>query len=381
MKIALVNKTFSLSHGGGERFSVNLAKAMCRQGHEVHVFAQQVENLPEEITFHRVPCARKPSFLRVLSFAKRVRDMLAGETFDIVYGLTQIFPQDLHRMGGGIHRHWMQVRFPFAPWRWLNYLVNPTHLANLYLEFRIYQSGNFRRIVTNSELCKRHAQDYYGIPPERIAVIYNGVDHAAFNPEKAAACREKIRKEVGLKRDDVAILFVASNWKRKGLEVLLEAVAALGNKGRFFHVVVVGRGNPQPFRSLSVRLELESRVHFCGPCQDVGKYYGAGDLLVLPTLYDPFANVCLEGMACGLPVVTSAANGAAEIIRPGENGFVQQDPNSARELSLLLVPFLAGDQRRKMGWVARQTAMEFTTERNMAETVEVCRQVLEEKRA
>ena len=380
MKIALVNKTFSLSHGGGERFSVNLTMALRRQGHEVHVFAQQVENLPEQVILHGIPMGRKPSFRRVLSFANRARDMLAGEVFDIVYGLTQIFPQDLHRMGGGIHRHWMRVRYPFAPWRWLNYLINPTHLVNLYLESRIYKTGNFRCIVTNSELCKRHAQEYYGVPPERVFVIYNGVDHAVFDPEKVLLHRERMREEIGLSRTDVAVLFVASNWKRKGLDVLLRAVSVLGEKGRSFHVVVVGRGNPATINRLIRRLNLEGRVHFCGPTHSVDKYYGAGDLLALPTLYDPFANVCLEAMACGLPVVTSAANGAAEIIRQGENGLIQQEATNARELGLLLVHFLGEEQRRKMGQAARDTALKFTTERNLAETVELFRQVLEEKR-
>ena len=155
--------------------------------------------------------------------------------------------------------------------------------------------------MTNSQLCKRHAQKYYGVPPERIAVIYNGVDHATFDPEKVFIHREKMREVLGLSESDVAILFVAGNWKRKGLDVLLRAVAGLGEKGCSFHVVVVGRGKPAVYRWLVNRLNLEGRVHFNGPTTRVESYYGAGDLLVLPTLYDPFANVCLEAMACGLP--------------------------------------------------------------------------------
>ncbi len=380
MKIALINKTFSLSHGGGERFSLNLATALWREGHDVHIFAQQVDSLPEQVTLHLIPVVR-PSFRRILSFAKQVRAMMAGETFDIVYGLTQVFPQDLHRMGGGIHRHWMQVRFPFAPWRWLNYLVSPVHLANLYLESRIYHTGNFRHIVTNSQLCKRHAQEYYGIPPERISVIYNGVDCATFDPEKVVFHRDLMREKLGLRRKDVAILFIASNWKRKGLDVLLRAVAFLGEKGRPFHVVVVGRGKPESFRKQIQRLGLGLRVHFTGHTKEVAKYYGVGDLLVLPTLYDPFANVCLEAMACGLPVVTTAANGVAEIIRPGENGFVQQDPSNEQELGVFLEHLLPEKHRSKIGQAAQDTAIEFTTERNMAETLELCLHVLEEKSA
>lgn len=359
---------------------MNLAAALVREGHEVHAFVHQAEDLPDQVTLHQVSMVKKPAFRRVLSFASQVRRILASESFDIIYGLTQIYPQDLHRMGGGIHRHWMRVRYPFTPWRWLNYLFNPAHLANIFLESRIYRPANYHRIVTNSQLCKRHAQEYYAVPPEHIAVIYNGVDHQTFNSQSVALHRSEARQELGLSEEDPVILFVASNWKRKGLSVLLRALAILGSKGRAFHVVVVGRGKPDPFKKLVRQLGLDGRVHFTGPTNRVERYYGAGDLLVLPTLYDPFANVCLEAMACGLPVITTAANGASEVIRPGENGFVQQKPTDAQELALLLEPLLSAEHRNKMGQAARVTALEFTTERNLAETLELCRRVLEEKR-
>lgn len=379
MKIALVNKTFSRSHGGAERFSVNLATALHAEGHDVHVYAHRAEDLPEGIAVHHVPMARKPAFWRIVSFSRNVRSMLAREDFDIVYGLTQIYPQDLHRMGGGIHRHWMRTRYPFAPQRWLNYLVNPAHLANIWLEGRIYRPGNYRRIVTNSRLCQGHARQYYGVPAERLAVIYNGVGHDTFNPEGVAAHRAPVRQELGIGDDDVALLFVASNWKRKGLDVILRAVAALGRKGSALRVVVVGRGKPAPFRKLADSLGLADRVHFAGASDRVERFYGAGDLLVLPTLYDPFSNVCLEGMACGLPVITSAANGAAEIIRDGENGYVQQDPRSALELAHFLELCLDTERRQRMAHAARETSRDFTPERNMRETLNLCRQVLAEK--
>lgn len=381
MKIALVNKTFSLSHGGAERFSVNLARVLHREGHEVQVFAHRAEDLPEGVPVHTVPMARKPAFWRIVSFAGNVRRMLAAQDFDIVYGLTQIYPQDLHRMGGGIHRHWMRIRYPFAPLRWLNYLVNPAHLANIWLEGHIYRIGNYRRIVTNSRLCQGHARQYYGVPAERTAVIYNGVDHETFNPDGVQRYRAEVRRELGLGDDDLVLLFVASNWKRKGLDVILRALSALGRKGSALHVLVVGRGKPAPFKALAAQIGVSERIHFVGPSSQVERYYGAGDLLVLPTLYDPFSNVCLEGMACGLPVITTSANGAAEIVRDGENGYVQQDPRSALELAHCLEQCLDAQRRDAMARAARETSLAYTPERNMRETLDLCREVVTEQQS
>jgi UDP-glucose:(heptosyl)LPS alpha-1,3-glucosyltransferase len=84
-------------------------------------------------------------------------------------------------------------------------------------------------------------------------------------------------------------------------------------------------------------------------------------------------------MACGMPVITTSANGAAEIIRPGETGFVQKDPKSYIELALLLEKCLDREQRENMGRRAREVSLEFTPHKNLMKTIEICRQVQAEK--
>lgn len=381
MKIALVNHSFSLSHGGLERFSVNLATALHAEGHEVHAFAQRFADLPAGVTEHRLEVPRKPSFWRIFGFHRSAARAVQAHAFDVVYGLARFAPLDVYRMGDGVQKHWMRIRYPFAPWRWLNYLINPAHLCNLYLERRILSGRDCRRIVTNSRLCGDHAQRYYGVPAERIDVVYNGVNHQIFNPESMAKLRDEVRRELGLKDDDLALLHISNNWPRKGLGVLLQAVAQLGAQGRHLHVLVVGRGRPAPFRKLAARLGLAERLHLVGETAQVQRYYAAGDLMVLPTLYDPFSNVCLEAMACGMAVVTTAENGASELIRPGENGYIQKNPRDVRELADCLGQCLTRDALASMGAAARTTALPFTREKNMRQTLAVFSRVLREKQS
>jgi UDP-glucose:(heptosyl)LPS alpha-1,3-glucosyltransferase len=381
MRVALVSKQFSMTHGGAERFSVNLARKLCNAGHEVHAVAEAVEDLPSEVQVHFVRTRRKPAFWRVVSFAKKARQLVSGLSVDVVYGLTQFFPQDLYRMGGGVHRHWMRVRYPSTVLRLLNYMVNPAHLAHIWLENRIYRTDNYRLIVTNSKLCREHAQIYYNVPAERIRVVYNGVDHCTFNPEAASLGREPLRHELGIDEHDLVVLFVASNWKRKGLGTLLSAIAELGDEANHLHVLVVGRGRPEAYRALAQKLGLTERLHFVGATKNVLKYYGAADLFVLPTLYDPFANVCLEAMACGLPVITTADNGASEIISSGDNGFIQKDPRDARELGEYLRASLLPHKRVMMGKSARKTAETFTLEKNLEETLDLFHLIVQESQA
>jgi UDP-glucose:(heptosyl)LPS alpha-1,3-glucosyltransferase len=376
MKIALVNKVFSCSHGGLERFSVNLAGALLGAGHEVHAFGQSFADLPEGVTIHPLRVKSKPSWLRALNFHRRASIALSAGRFDIILGLTRFFPMDVYRMGDGVQRHWMRIRYPFPLWRWFNYLVNPAHAANILMERRILQGGGARRIITNSRLCRDQVCRYYGVAEERVEVVYNGVDHALFNPETAAVWRSAVRAEMGLAPDEIALLHVSNNWPRKGVGMTLRAMAALGEAGKKMHLLVVGRGRAEPFRRLALKLGLEGRVHFVGSSREVERYYAAGDLLVLPTLYDPFSNVCLEAMACGLPVVTTSSNGASEIIEEGKNGFVQKDADNVQELARLLEKCLASEALRKMGAAAREVSLGYSPERNMQETLAVFEKVV-----
>ena len=246
MRIALVNHTFSLSHGGLERFSVNLAMALYGEGHEVHVIGQRLEDLPGGVVRRPVSSARRPAWWRPLSFQRGVRRALEGERFDMVYGLTRCHPLDVYRMGDGVQRHWLRLRYPFAPWRWLACLLNPIHLVNLLLERRLLGPRGCRRLVTNSRLCKEHAMRYYGVAPERVEVVYNGVDPAVFSPQAVAPLRPECRRELQLKETDIAVLYVSNNWTRKGLAVLIHALSRLGERGKDLHLVVVGRGRPPP---------------------------------------------------------------------------------------------------------------------------------------
>lgn len=381
MKVALVNNRFSSSHGGLERFACNLARALMSNGHEVHLFAQSIENVPAGAWQHQIRVPRKPAFLRIWSFASKVRSAIQKEDFDIVYGLTRTVPLDIYRMGDGVQRHWLALRYPQTWWRWLNCFVNLTHALNLYLEKQVFHPSNCQMWVSNSRLCQDHAVRYLNVERERVRVIYNGVDHAQFNPRTARTNRDLIRQNYGIDKEDIAIVFVAHNWHRKGLAVLLRAMARLGQAGGHLHLFVVGRGKPAQFDTLIRGLALSQRVHFVGATHDVVDYYGAGDLFVLPTQYDPFSNVCLEAMACGLPVITTMENGAAEVVAQGTSGFLQENPDSHEELAKWLEQCLDREKLKEMGERAEETSRAFTLERNLEETLALFRQIAAEKGA
>lgn len=371
IKVALINKVFSLGYGGGERYGVNLARALSQRGIEVHLFGTIFEDIPSEAVIHRVYSPKWPAFRRITKFVTYTRALVKSQDFDIVYTLTQYYPSHVFRLGGGVYKHWMNLRFPGIVPRLLHYILNPVHLAHLYLESRMYLPENYKAIIANSNLCKSHAISYYQVPGDRIEVVYNGVDHSIFNLEVRKLYRKSQRNVLGLSDNDAAILFVSNNWKRKGMDMILQALHLLGKDAGHFKLIGVGKGKKQRFMKQAKALGIDSQVRFLKPTREIERFYAAADILVLPTQYDPFSNTCIEAMACGLPVITTACNGASEVITHKKTGFILEKKDNVKTLTSYLTCLIDKESRETMGLKAADSVRDFTIEYNMEETLKV----------
>jgi UDP-glucose:(heptosyl)LPS alpha-1,3-glucosyltransferase len=176
-------------------------------------------------------------------------------------------------------------------------------------------------------------------------------------PRKRAAARAQLR--IGV--DEIAVLFLGSGWERKGLRY---AVAAIENvRDQQMRLLVVGHGKTRKYRS--------SRVTFLGEIEDVRLPLAAGDIFILPTVYDPFSNASLEAMAAGLPVITTRANGCNEIIEPKVHGSVVDRPDDVKALTDAL-HFWSDESRRLTARPALlERATQFDLSRNVAHTLDV----------
>jgi UDP-glucose:(heptosyl)LPS alpha-1,3-glucosyltransferase len=206
-------------------------------------------------------------------------------------------------------------------------------------------------------------------------VIHNAVDNVSFNPQTRVARREAARRELGLPDQTMVLILIGNDWKSKGLQCLLEAIAQLRHLP--LTLLVVGQDDRAPYARLIREREIVQHVRFLDPSSDIVKFYAASDVYVGPSLHDSFALPPLEAMACGLPVITSSRNGGAEIIRHGTDGFVLADPQDIGELARL-IECLYHDQelRDRLGENAASTARVHTWERNAAELGTLFEQIL-----
>jgi UDP-glucose:(heptosyl)LPS alpha-1,3-glucosyltransferase len=178
-------------------------------------------------------------------------------------------------------------------------------------------------------------------------------------------------------------LFPASGWKRKGLDLLLRAVAKMRDPG--FRLWIAGRDDPTPWRKMIAELGIADLVRFLGSRDDLEIVYGAVDAMVLPTRYDAFANVTLEAAATGLPILTTRANGASEWLgdavvcldlgdAPNTKGDPERLANAMQNLS-------DHKRARDLGEQARRIAQRMDWPSHAAALREEYRRILELRRA
>jgi UDP-glucose:(heptosyl)LPS alpha-1,3-glucosyltransferase len=365
MRIAFVRKAYT-PYGGAERYLSRLMKRLCTMGHEVHVFAHRWEtDQPgdtregkEAPIFHQVPMISSPSFLAALTFARSARRLLEKEEFDLIHSFERTFYQDIYRAGDGCHREWLIRRRRLDPWIKRNtYALNPLHRSLLYLEKRTFQSPRLKKVIANSRRGKEEIIRHYRVAPEKIEVLYNGVDLENFHPRNITMFRRSMRKELRIPAEALVILFLGSGFRRKGLRGLLDSIPLVKKEVPQIILMVAGKGRFGEYQHRARMLGCERNVLFLGPTQRARELYGASDLFALPTIYEPFSNACLEAMATGIPVLTTSANGVAELIQDRKNGFIVQDPLSASEIGQGVVDFFFSPAKGAMGEGARQTAL------------------------
>jgi UDP-glucose:(heptosyl)LPS alpha-1,3-glucosyltransferase len=365
MKLALIRRQFSAA-GGAELYLRRLLRALARRGHDLHLFSEVWEALPENVTLHSIDSVSASRATRGIKFAEAVQEKLAREKFDCVFSLERTLKQDVYRAGDGVHRVWLARRKEFAPfWKKPFVGAGAFHKNMLKLEAQTFHPQNTGRVIVNSEMVKREILASFQFPVERIHLVRNGVEISRFQN----GSRYKTRARFEVKDDEFLLLFVGSGWERKGLKFVLQAFQKLtaqpnGRRTSKTKLLIVGKGHAPAF--------VPAGVIFCTPVNDLENFYAAADLFVFPPIYEPSSNVVFEALASGLPVVTSVNNGAAEIVRENITGSVVKE---------FWRPEILAETIRK--WMERPrripSVTEFTLERNVSETLAVLELAAKEK--
>ena len=317
-RVALMLPNLS-RYGGAEQFGYRLAGylAACGGFDVTFVCARQDGPAPEGVRVIRVGRPVPGKLGKTLWFALAAEFVRRRERFDVTVGLGNTVFQDIARLSGGPTKPFWDRSIkaydeglPRALKSLARRLSPGKQLARVIERL---QARHTRLLVANSHLVRDlTAQAFDFLDAADIPVIYNQPDLSRFHPGDAAD-KPALRERFGLPARGDLIVTAGTNFRLKGVHILIRALAGLPSS---FHLAVAGgRGNAEML-TLAESLGVRDRVRFLGRVDDMPALYRAADIFVLDTFYDACANAVLEALACGLPVVSTACNGSSAFLVP-----------------------------------------------------------------
>jgi glycosyltransferase involved in cell wall biosynthesis len=303
------------------RIQVRVAAFLRDEGHDVHVVAFRETfdaSLAGGMTVHLVDGYREGLFppRDLWTYAAKAQRVINSLDADVVYSrVPSVLSADIAYLPGvylGEH-----ARSGSDLFHWLVRLRHMSQLSRVASEALLVRSRRVRKFHADSPFVLEDLVRFWGVDPADITLTTPGVDLEVFDHGDRAAARASL----DLPSDRVMILFCGHDFYRKGLDRALRMLRAVPDAT----LLVLGGGCSAGYRQL-LSGGLAERVIFAGTTTSPQAYFRASDIVVLPTRWDMWGAPVIEAMAAGVPVVTSAAAGAASAVTHGREGFVLADP-------------------------------------------------------
>jgi len=340
MRIALIILHLDPRRGGAERYTVDLAYALAGRGHAVTILASSIANIPDvpqpsetpqnpvSIKLHTRGMTRSAIYR---SFLDSVDEHLKRNGYEIVHAMLPVRKCDVYHPHAGMAADALTRVSIFKR------IQNVTNRRGVYanIETMLLEGKKPPTVIALSDTVKKSiCASYPDMKEEQIATLHNAVDLKKFFPHPTHLAGH------------TNALMVAQDFERKGLDPTIRAMAQLPDAS--FTLTVVGKQDPSDYKKLARELKMGARVRFEGAMHDVRMFFNTADFFVLPTRHDPCSLVVLESLAMGVPVITTVCNGASELMKDGEHGYILKDPTDASALRDAIRKMLEPHIRIKM---------------------------------
>jgi len=210
----------------------------------------------------------------------------------------------------------------------------------------------------------------WGVTPERVHIIYNGVDLP-----RTETTKEDARRTLGISGNIIISTGRLVPWK--GFRMLIKLMPQLLQVNQFFRLVIVGDGPDLRMLQAVVRnMGLERKVFLVGrkSAAELSLYFAASDMFVLNTGYEGFSHAVLEAMHAGVPVITTTAGGNPEVVLQGSNGFMVRYNDEFNLVEAIKSLWKHAELRDQMIANGRHTVAAFSVEKMYAQTVSLLNQ-------
>lgn len=360
--------------GGLEKYTKRLAKEFASLGHHVVILTTEHDESSQH-GFEVISVAKrsKLSLWQLLRFDSACTKFIDEHELDVIFGMDRNFCLQTHyRAGNGVHAAYLERRKKYSnAFKNLSFAINPLHRLILRMEKTTFESPHLKKLFTNSHMVKKELLRHYAVKPETIEVVHNGVEwHELALPfEEGLNMRAQLIKQLGLNPEKYQFLFVGNEYRRKGLDLLLEALSSLDQKN--FQLSVCGKERSCDYYVEKAKnFGLEDRVKFFGQIKEIKAFYSAADSVVIPSMYDPFANVTVEALAMGAYVISSSANGGSEVIKSDDEGLVFADLHDPHELAECLKKAMQKPKTKEQAHHIRLSVQSLDYQQQLSKIVE-----------
>lgn len=240
----------------------------------------------------------------------------------------------------------------------------------------IYESW---KVICCSKYMKGELQHVFQVPGDKISIIPNGVNTAAFQPKNQSHRREDYASP-----DERIVLYVGRLVREKGVQVIIDAIPHVLRYHPNTKFIIAGRGPYQgTLRNQAVATGVSNRIYFTGYVNDNlrNTLYSWASVAVIPSLYEPFGIVALEAMAARAPLVVSDTGGLGEIVRHGVDGLKAYPGNSQSLADMIIWLLNDPNQAEKMKLEAYERVQrEYNWLEIARQTIDVYREILNARR-
>lgn len=364
--------------GGLEQSFLNISKQALARGHQVDVFTRSWEgDTPTGLNTVLLPCKALSNHALAKQYVQRLHSALAPLRHDIVVGFNRMpgldvyYNADVSFVAQATEKHGALYR------------LLPRYRLFAAYERAVFQASASTQILYISPTVKAEYQRLYQTPEQRWHALPPGINRQRIDAAKAADDRAATRAALDVQDDDTLLLMVGSDFKRKGVDRALHALAALpGSLQQQTSLLVIGQGNIDNYTRTAQRLQVGSRVRFLGPSQDVPRYLAAADMLLHPALSETAGNAIVEGLVAGLPVLVTASCGFAFHVQAADAGLLIPDaPYRQAQFDQLLAQAITSQRRPQWQANARHYAEKTDLYSRPQKAVEIIETIAEQKRA
>ncbi|MFB3893778.1 MAG: glycosyltransferase family 4 protein [Phycisphaerae bacterium] len=390
MRVALVIERMDPSRGGRETSTGQIAAELVRRGCEVTILCQSGSLPGAGLSIRAVGSRGATRVGRMRNFVRAVQGQTGGGAFDIVHAMLPLPGANIYQPRGGTvpAQEEASLRRREGGRRLAATLTGPFNLhrrESLRLERQIAADERVLCLCVSRMVADEFRRFYGRI--HGVRVIYNGVDVPKSAPVLREQARRQLRGQLGA-GDDPVFVSIANNLALKGAAEAIEAFGLWMHKGgssghsrrmRAQLVFVGKRQYGDTFHRRVQALGLGSHVKFVPHTDDIFPWYAAADAVVLLSWYDPCSRVVLEATRLGIPSITTAFNGASEVLADGA-GLVVRSPADVRAVAAAMAELADPAARARRAQACAKVAGQLTIQRHVDELIKAYQDVAKRNR-